>query len=358
MCTIGGLNMNNKITLQDIADALGISRNTVSRALNNTGIVSDATRDKIFQKAAEMGYKQFPMVSSVTETAVPPAPGTANEIALFTQSFPGSSHFGTKLLDSFQKKIGDFGYKLSIYIIRDSEIEQLCFPANFNQEHTSGIICLELFSEAYSDFVCRQNLPVLFVDTVFNHNDLNLQADLLYMENHTSVYLMLKELIQDGCKSISFIGDRFHCQSFYERWKTYCAVLADHNIAVNVENSILDPDSSPYGDVNWLGQRIKSLPGLPDVFFCANDYLAICTLKALKYNNIAVPDDVLLCGFDDAPESVIVEPAITTVRIPSDSMGYIAAELLMSRISHPSMPYRTTYVKTDIMYRDSTRRKQ
>lgn len=348
--------MNNKITLQDIADALGISRNTVSRALNNTGTVSDITRDKIFQKAAEMGYKQFPILSAIAETSSPAPLGTANEIALFTQSFPGGSHFGTKLLDSFQKKIGDFGYKLSIYIIRDSEIEQLCFPANFNQRHTAGIICMELFSEAYSDFVCRQKLPALFVDTVFNHNDLNLQADLLYMENRTSVYLMLKELIQDGWRNISFIGDRFHCQSFYERWETYCAVMADYSVTINFDNSILDSDSSPYGDVTWLSQRIKRLPALPDAFFCANDYLAICTLKALKYINISVPDDVLLCGFDDAPESVIVEPAITTIRIPSDSMGYIAAELLMSRISHPSMPYRTTYVKTKIMYRDSAKK--
>lgn len=349
--------MNNKTTLQDIADALGISRNTVSRALNSTGTVSDSTREKIFQKAAEMGYKQFSLFQTLPDTITPLPLNTSNEIALFTQSLPGNSHFGTKLLNAFQKKIGDLGYKLSVYIIRDLEIEQLCFPTNFNKEHTSGIICLELFSESYSDFLCKHDIPLLFVDTVFNHNDLNLQADLLYMENQTSVYLMLKELINSGSRNISFVGDRFHCQSFYERWKTYCTVMTDYNISVNFDNNILDNDSSPYGDITWLSKRIQRLPVIPDVFFCANDYLAIATIKALKALNISVPTDVLVCGFDDAPESVIIEPSLTTIHIPSDSMGYIAAELLMSRIAHPDMPYRTTYVKTNIIYRDSTNRK-
>ena len=346
--------MNNKVTLQDIADALGISRNTVSRALNNADTVSDATRNKIFQKATEMGYKQFTLASPFSDASSAPVSGGANEIALFTHSFPGTSHFGTKLLDSFQQKIGELGYKLSFYIIRDYEIQQLCFPMNFNQEHTAGILCLELFSESYSEFLCKQQLPILFVDTVFNHNDLNLQADLLYMENQTSTYLMLREFLNSGYRNISFVGDRFHCQSFYERWKSYCAVMADHNLSVNTDNCILDSDSNPYGDTDWLSNRIRMLPALPDVFFCANDYLAIATLKALKQLNYSVPDDVLLCGFDDSPEATIIDPTLTTIRIHSSSMGFTAAELLLSRISHPNMPYRTTYVKTDIIYRDST----
>lgn len=348
--------MSSKITLQDIADALGISRNTVSRALNNSEAVSNSTRDKIFQKASEMGYKHFSSLPPLSETASMLNTGSAKEIAFFTQAFPGSSHFGINLSDSFQKKIGDFGYKLSIYIIRETEINQLCFPANFNREQTSGIICLELFSESYSEFLCKQNLPILFIDTVVNHNDLDLQADLLYMENHISVYSMLKELIDNGYRNISFVGDRFHCHSFYERWKTYCTVMTDHNIIINTDNCILDADSSPYNDTHWLGTRIKTLNTLPDVFFCANDYLAIATLKALKSLNISVPDDVLLCGFDDAPESTIIDPTITTIKIPSTSMGYIAAELLLSRIAYPNMPYRTTYVKTNIIRRDSTKK--
>lgn len=347
--------MNNKVTLQDIADALGISRNTVSRALNNPDTVSDATKNRISQKALEMGYKQFVPATVPAEVSPALSLNGANEIALFTHSFPGSSHFGTKLLDAFQQKLGMFGYKLSIYIARDDDMERLNFPAGFHVEQTVGILCMELFSTPYSKFLCEQDIPLLFIDTIFNRGDLNLQADVLYMENQSSVYGMLKALIDKGRKNISFVGDRFHCHSFYERWQTYCTVLTDHNIPVLANLSILDSDLSPYDDTAWMSRRIRELPSLPDAFFCANDYLAISVLKALKYMNLSVPEDILLCGFDNAPEAVIVEPALTTVEIPSSAMGFIAAELLLSRISHPDMPYRTTYVKTNVIYRDSTK---
>ena len=51
--------MATKVTIQDIANELQLSRNTVSKAINNTGVLADATREKILRKAAEMGYKQF-----------------------------------------------------------------------------------------------------------------------------------------------------------------------------------------------------------------------------------------------------------------------------------------------------------
>lgn len=55
--------MAERITIQDIADALGLSRNTVSKAINNTGILADATREKVLKKAIELGYKQFSYIN-------------------------------------------------------------------------------------------------------------------------------------------------------------------------------------------------------------------------------------------------------------------------------------------------------
>ena len=57
--------MPAKVTLQDIADALGVSRNTVSKAINNTGVLAEATRQKVLEKAIEMGYKQFSYANSI-----------------------------------------------------------------------------------------------------------------------------------------------------------------------------------------------------------------------------------------------------------------------------------------------------
>ena len=68
--------MADRVTIQDIADALGVSRNTVSKAINNTGLLADATRERVLKKAVEMGYKQFSYVniygSGKAEVSLPP----------------------------------------------------------------------------------------------------------------------------------------------------------------------------------------------------------------------------------------------------------------------------------------------
>ncbi len=78
--------MATKVTLQDIADALGVSRNTVSKAINNTGVLAESTRQKVLEKAIEMGYKQFSYANSVSEIINPfvAKAKAAGEIALFT----------------------------------------------------------------------------------------------------------------------------------------------------------------------------------------------------------------------------------------------------------------------------------
>lgn len=346
--------MGKRVTLQEIANALGMSRNTVSRALNDTGAVSAETRNKICQTAIAMGYKQFSSIDMPVSDSSPSLmanPGKT-EIALFTHSFPGASHSGNKLLAAFQNKVDSLGYKVSINIIRDYEIDNLCFPANIHLENIAGILCIELFSEEYSRFLCKQNIPILFVDTPLLQK-CSLDADLLYMENIASVYKLIDSFIKKGKKNISFIGDRYHCQSFYERWQAYVSALTDNDINIDTDMCILDDDSNPYHDANWLADRISSLKHTPDVFFCANDFLATSTIKALKQSGKSIPDDVNVCGFDNAPEATIIEPNLTTIKIHSSSMGYTAADLLLSRIANPHMPYRKTYIETDIIYRES-----
>ncbi len=350
--------MGTRVTLQEIADSLGISRNTVSRALNNTGTVSPKTKNKICQAAMAMGYKQFlvPEVPSVVSETTTPI-GNKTEIALFTHSFPGASHSGNKLLEAFQHKIDSLGYKLSINIIRDYELNNLCLPSNINLNNIAGILCIELFSIKYSEFLCGLNIPILFVDTPLVSR-CSLHADVLYMENLTSAYKLVNSFIKEGNTSISFVGDRFHCQSFYERWQAYVSAITDNDLIVDTNACILDDDNNPYSNFEWVAQRIERLNKFPDVFFCANDFIATSVIKAIKSLGKQVPNDVLVCGYDDAPEATLIEPNITTIQIHSSSMGYTAAELLLSRIANPHTPFKKTYIETDIIYRASAPNKK
>ncbi len=348
--------MKKRVTIQDIADALGLSRNTVSKAINDTGNVAPETKDMIFQKAGELGYKQFglmPVSVPVQEKSI-----ISREIALFTRSVPGTQHLSSTLLDSFQKKISQLGYRLTIYMLRSDVISMCTLPENFNKTSTDAILIMELFDKAYTNFLCHLKIPTLFVDSFANLQHEAIASDILYMENTNSVYQLISNLLETGCKTIGYVGDRFHCQSFYERWCGYRDAMESHKLQSYEEFCILEDDSEPYGNPLWLADKIKALPHLPDAFFCANDFLAICTIRALKSLNYNLPDDIKIAGFDNSRESQIIEPPLTTVANPGTEMGYIATNILLDRINYPDTPYHATYVQTNIIYRCSTEKKQ
>jgi len=103
-----------------------------------------------------------------------------------------------------------------------------------------------------------------------------------------------------------------------------------------------------------LTEQFRKLNTLPDVFICANDFIAIDTLQVFKKLGISVPKDVCLCGFDDSPESRVMSPTLTTIHIHSQIMGFSAVHLLMSRIKEPALNFRTIHTETSLIYREST----
>lgn len=99
---------------------------------------------------------------------------------------------------------------------------------------------------------------------------------------------------------------------------------------------------------------MNDIAGLPSAFVCANDYIAVNFMKSLKNLNHSIPGDIVVCGFDNGPESKIIEPHLTTVHIYSNEMGVKAAEILLSRITHPEQPYQVSHIYTKPIIRDST----
>ena len=370
--------MAGRVTIQDIADALGVSRNTVSKAINNTGVLADATRDKILQKAVEMGYKQFSYVSlaqggkrtgsdsSLNMILTPevsegdPAPTEHGIIALFTTSLLGNSHFASTMLDKMQRELSQLGYSITMHRVLGSDIESMKLPNSFVKEQTDAIICFEMFHEGYSDMICDIGLPTLFVDWPATAYSNTIKSDRLLMDNRSGIYSFVEEMKRRGKTKIGFIGDYKHCTSFFERYMALREGLLFSGLAYHPEycllgKEIIDPAAGKYPHYkDYIRGELEHMTELPDVFICANDFIAIDALQAFRELNIAVPDDVYLCGFDDSPESRVITPPLTTIHIHSQIMGFSAVHLLISRIKNPSMNYRTIYTETSLIYRAST----
>ena len=343
-----------RVTIQDIADALGISRNTVSKAINNADGLADATREKILRKAMEMGYKQFSYMAATNGTEAAAAlagpPRGAGDIALFTTSiFHQTNHFASLMLDRFRQELAQLDYTLSIHLVDQDNIERHTLPPTFIRERSSAIMCIEMFDYDYDEMLCSLGLPVLFVDGPHKRSGRSLPADQLYMENTAGITQLVNTMLAKEKTRIGFIGDYEHCQSFYERYTAFrCAMLM---AGVPVDETFCIKENF----YNGIMTALSALPSLPDLFLCGNDFVAVDAIRALRNLGKSVPEDVLMSGFDDAPESRIVMPPLTTVHIHTQIMAYTAAYLLMTRIKEPSLDYRIVHTETELIYRDSTR---
>ena len=356
--------MSGRVTIQDIADALGLSRNTVSKAINNTGILADATREKVLQKAMEMGYKTFSYAGSQVNnrSALPQlllstaaADGPRKEIALFTGIFLDNSHFSSTMLDKFQYEISQLGYSMTMHRIMPQNFEELTLPLSFHMENTAAIICVEVFYYPYCQLLCSLGLPVLLVDAPVSTYSAPLPADILLMENASCIYQIIKAASQKGITKIGFVGQALHCRSFFERYMAYREAMHLYSLPINDDYCLTEIHPHGVEYRAYLKKQIMGMKDLPELFICANDFIAIDMVINLRELGISCPDDILISGFDDSPGSKVVTPALTTCHIHSQITGLSAAQMLIGRIMQPDLNYRIMYTETSLIYRDSTR---
>lgn len=338
-----------KVTIQDIADELGVSRNTVSKAINNSDGLAEATRERILQKAIEMGYKQFSYIRVRREEPSGPEPQHNGEIALLIGNTIDAFHFASLMLDKLKKELSQCGYSLITHRVERDNFLCRTLPVTFSPEQARAIICIEMFDRSYDEMICALGLPVLFVDGPHKRDGVDLPADQIYMDNTTAITRFVYDMLVRGKRRIGFIGDYEHCQSFYERYTAFrtAMLMADVPVEEQFCLKILNPEQ--------LVNTLTSLQEFPDVFICANDFVADDAIYALRKLGKSVPEDILFCGFDDSPNSRIMTPALTTVHIHTQIMAFSAMQLLISRIEQPNLDYRIVHTETELIYRDSTK---
>ena len=190
-----------RVTMQDIADSCGLSRNTVSKIFNGRGAVPETTRRLVLDKAQELGYRQVP---DDEQTKGEPR---AQNIALFTSHMPTDYHFGTFFVPAFAAQLSRAGYTLMVYELTEEEFARNSLPANILLEQTAGILGIELFSRPYLEMICRLGIPAIFVDAYSGANTALLKYDLISMENVASTIAMVNRIIESGAWRLGFVGD-------------------------------------------------------------------------------------------------------------------------------------------------------
>lgn len=339
--------MSTKVTIQDIADALGLSRTTVSKVMNHSPAVSEATRARVLDKAKELNYRVLPQLTP----ALAPTEPDQNYFALVMHAIPGGIHMGTAVIPGLDQQLRQAGFSLITCTITAEEYRDLTLPPILRSPSIKAIVCMELFHPEYSRMLASLDKPIAFIDACVGFADLGLNADLLLMDSRNSCRQMLTSLVRNhNLTSIGFVGDANHCISFRERYEAF--LMVGNECGVDTSYRLLDNDLY-YAEAEWLSKRLPQMGPLPQLIFCANDFLASQIMYALESMGKRVPEDVMICGFDGIYSVPPTLSRLTTISTPANQLGSLAAITLLHKLAFPAEINSSTYLHTKIIYRES-----
>jgi len=338
---------DKEITIYDIADQLGVSPATVSRALNNSPTISIATRKKINALAEKIGYRHNHFASSLRLQKTHTIGVILHEL---------NSYFITAVLAGIEKIVTEAKYNLIITHSAENPILEAANARNLFHKRVDGIIAsLSFDTEDLTHFKQFQskNIPVVFFDRVFETSE----TAKVIINNFQAGYDATAHLINQGCKRIAHITSSLKRNVYAERKRGYKQALEDHKLKFDEKLVIIDGFKED--DAIRSAKRILSMKNLPDGIFITNDFCAAVVMQILKDAGIRIPKDIAIVGFNNDSIGKIINPKLTTINYPGFEMGQIAARTLINHLKGvwDMNLTNTIVIKSELIIRESSLKK-
>lgn len=334
---------NNKstVTVSAIADALGVSKGLVSRALTGKTNVSSDMRNAIIKKAIEMGY-DFDRLRTKLKRR--------NVLLVMTSDMMLKEEYWQPIILSIASTLDERNINLEYFIYDEDSLseEQL---QGLVRSDIRGYIFMHNNLERALEEVEKTSYPIVIVDPkrVLMGKTLRVKYS-----NHDSVYSLVELLVENGHKHICFYGSKTWSVSFAERCQGFDDCIAMHEKeGVTGYHVLFDNLDRQYADNEAFEGFLQKNPQITAVVG-ANDIIALNAMQSLRRMGRRVPEDVSITGFDNLTRCEYISPALTTVNVPRKEIGEEVAKYLIDHINAPSnVCYSQIIIDCDLMVRDS-----
>lgn len=330
--------MGPKISMEEIAKMFGVSKVTVSKALNGREGVSEELRIKIKTKAEELGYRINPAARGLKTNK------SYNIGIAIPEKYIGeddSYYFSVyvKIVRAFT----ELGFSTMFEVIQLDQEKKLIMPDMYYDGKIDGLIIMGQPNDEYLKLYEDASIPVIFFD--FYKTDT--KVDCVVTDNFYSGGIVTKLLIDKGHKEIGFVGNIYATSSIQDRYLGYCRALLENKLEIKSEYNISDR-----GDDGNLIELV--LPKkMPTAFVCNNDLIAYNLIKLLKEKGYNIPNDISIVSFDNVKLSQMSEPPLTTIDNNVDEMVDVACKVMVKKIENPNKHYNRILIKTKLIERES-----
>lgn len=335
-----------RVTIQDVATAVGVSRQTVSRVINHKGDVADDTRQRVLEAIENLGYRPNLAARGLTNHRT----HTVGLIIPYTpEYFFYDPHLMAFMCGVDQVAIQrDYNLLLSTAQQHSTNTE-MAYERLIQAGYVDGVVVVEILSSQRGiELLEEYDIPWV----ALGYGTQTDQTRAVHADDRGGARQATMHLLSLGHRRIGVISHDQSLTAIAERLSGCRQALTDHDLT-------LTPDLIVEGDLTLesgmrAAERMMSLHQPPTAIFALNDRMAIGALQYLRSQGWQVPQEISVVGFDDVPVARLYQPPLTTVRQPSLEMGQQAARLLFEILENQNSLSQPVALPTELVVRDST----
>ena len=332
--------MKSKVTIQDIAKKAGVSIATVSRILNQKGVVKPSTQKKVLQAMEELQYDTT-LVSAATASRL---------LLAFIPDF--ANPFYSRIIDGIQQTAHENNFEIFLVQTKDVYSSYQSFSSLIKTGNFSGVLWISTVPPVDLLAVMERQCPMVMCCEYSERYE----TSYVSIDDVSSAYKAVNYLISTGCRRIGLINCSTKYKYARHRKEGYLKALEDAGLSFYPEWNI----SIPY--INYALSYSSILQVLtsgqrPDAFFACSDVFAAAAINAALHCNIRVPEELSVIGFDNVETSRITTPPLTTISQPAFQLGQQSCAMLIEKILNPALAAnRHLLLDTELIIRGSTRK--
>ena len=329
------------VTMSDIAKAMNVSTVTVSKALGDREGVSEALRERIKQKATEMGYRMHTGGRAMKDGL------TYNIGIVIAKHFISEpSAFYWVMYKYLVELLQRQNYYGMLEVVDDGTEGACEIPVFIRDKNIDGLILLGQFSDEYIDKLMAYYIPTVFLDFYGSRED----AETVLSDNFYGAYMLTSYLISCGHRKIGFLGSIGSTSSIQDRYLGYYKALLENRLTLRQEWVI--GDRTPEGEIH----KTFPLPQeMPTAMVCNCDETAFRLVNQLLTLGYKIPDDISIVGYDNHVYSTMCQPHLTTMDVNSQAMATEAVDIILHKIRDGSYKRGRTLVAGKLIRRDSVK---
>ena len=317
-----------RTSLKDLADKLGVSIATVSRALRNSHEVGEEMTQKVKKLAKELNYRPNPFAQSLRKEA-------PRVIGVIVPNLV--THYYAAVLDGIEDYASKLGYSvISANSHEDHEREAQALD-NFLNMHVEGIIaCLAQDTTDYSHFeqLHKMGVPLVF----FARCCLEDMFSQVVGNGDVAAQEATQHMIETGSRRVAFIGGPNHLDMVRRRKHGYLEALRENRIPI--DRDLVVCDKIDFDVARNATLRLLEGENPPDAILAFNDIITYAAFDAIKSKGLRIPEDVAIIGFTDGDTAAFVTPRLSAIMDQAHVQGTKACQLLMKSINGDEKIYK------------------